>query len=581
MVSLTGSTRWIGAFTTLLLIFAAWPVGGAPSDIMIRGKVPAYTDAPVFYNFFWSYYADMKNLELAHEGKIQLGKLGIEPIENFDWTKKTRRSNSFWVRMENFWYLTPLIHSGADRDEAFVRSWFEGWLDAHEGQKPNNYGARDAMSAGFRAMTFVWYLRLLHERGEADSVWVDRICNAVKEHQNYLDNKFHAVSNHGYWEAMGLFETTRVRPDSFLVRIALERLDEMVTAGITEKGFYVERAPFYQIEVMNWITRYVEYFHALKGKGFDWSGLARLEEAGRNMKEAAYYLYDHASKVPQIGDTDAMRFKARRPRSSRRPNVPEVFFDERAGYAIYKDAEARRGRYVVFNVPSSKFQNRMPYHNHNDLFSVYYSHRGEIILGDPGVYTYDNDENRRYFKSASAHNTLLPMSAFVKSGYRTEQRRAGEVLVLEDENGHQFIASLARDKVTRVVRIPKNEIKIEISDTILDEEPYVIFWHMGADVESIRPEDGGRDGWVASDSLFEFDFDVTTKKRRHFLLTISTPAGPPESEELIEIVSGLESPMLGWYSSGHEQKVPIPVIKINLNVDHFANITTSIRPRGY
>jgi hypothetical protein len=39
--------------------------------------------------------------------------------------------------------------------------------------------------------------------------------------------------------------------------------------------------------------------------------------------------------------------------------------------------------------------------------------------------------------------------------------------------------------------------------------------------------------------------------------------------------------MLGWYSSGHEQRVPIPVIKLTLDVHDYANVTTTIKPLGY
>lgn len=573
------NTRLLGAITILILLIAVCPVNGDPADILIHGSVPMYTDAPVFYDFFWRYYADMENLELVHEGKVMLGRLGIEPIENFDWIERPGKSNSYWVRMENFWYLTPLIHSTAERDQAFVREWFEGWIDAHDNDRWDNYGAKDAMSAGFRVMTFVWYLHRLHERGEADSVWIEQIRYAVKEHQEYLKGKFFPVSNHGYWESMGLFETTRIFPDTAIVRLALERLNQMIAASITGKGFHVERSPFYQIEVLNWITRYVEYFRALEG--FEWSGFAKLEAAQRKMSAAVYYMFDHGGNVPQVGDTGAKRYNKRRPRSSRRSNMPEAIVDKRAGYAIYKDAEARCGRYVVFTIPNVEHPNKMPYHNHNDLLSVYYSHRGEIIFGDQGVFSYRNDENLRYFKSAVAHNTVMPVSQFVKSRGSEVGRKATEVLVHEDDGIHLFTASFNKDKVTRVVRIPKNDVTVEVVDVILDEQPYVILWHMGCDVESIHRIETADTNRVNSDGLVEYGFELTTLRRRNFLLTILTNSGPPESEEFVEVVSGLESPMLGWYSPGYNQKVPISVVVIRIDVHEFANITTVIKPLGY
>jgi hypothetical protein len=555
------------------------PMTGASADVVIRGSVPPYTDAPVFYDFFWDYYARMENLKLVHEGKVKL-EIGIESIEGFDWIARRGQSNSYWALMENFWYLLPLVRSTAERDKAFVRDWLDGWLDAHQGQNWNNWGARDAMSAGFRVMTFAWHLRLLHERGEADSVWVARIRGAVKEHQEYLKKKYAPVSNHGYWESMGLFETTRVCPDSALVRRALRRLDKMVALGITDQGFHIERSPHYHFEVRDAITRYVRYFKALKG--FEWSGLERLEAAQSKMDRASYYLVDHDGNVPQLGDTDVQRLDEKLLRTWRGSDMPEVIVDKDVGYAIYKDADARRGRYIVFGVLNVDSPDHMPFHNHDDALSVYYSHRGEIILGDQGRFSYGENADRKYFESAAAHNTVLLERLLADR--RHPMRKASNVWVFEEEDFHVFSASLPGDQITRTVRVAKDRMEVEVLDTILDHRryenrPYVVLWHMGSDVESVRRVDSGGAQGVTPDGRTEFSFELTTSSQRRFLLTISTDAGPPASKEAIEVVSGLNSPMLGWYSPNYQEKVPIPVIKLNLKVYMEANVATTIRPQ--
>lgn len=525
-----------------------------------RGGVPSYTDAPVFYDLFWEHWADVENLELVHEGKVKLGSLGVRSIDGFDWSQRQGQSGSYWILMENFWYLTPLIHSTAERDQAFVREWFEGWLDAHHGKPWENTGAKDRMSVGLRVMTFAWYLRLLHERGEVDPDWIARITESIKEHQRFLAEKFVPVSNHGYWEAMGLFESTRVCPDTAMTRLALQRLDRMVADGVTAQGFYVERSPSYQIQVLEWITGYVEYFRAL---GFEWPGREKLETAQRKMEQSLYYLFDHDGNVPQIGDTDADRLDREHV-----PGMPAVFFDQCSGYAVYKDAEIERGRYVVFIIPSVECPSTMTFHSHDDALSVYYSHQGEVILGDAGRYSYTADRNRRYFRSAAAHNTVVSES----QSERTRKARAvSGASARQEVEFYELGASLEQKRVTRVVRVPRDHVALEVIDAIADDGTYAILWHLGVDVESVQRIDARDRG--------EINFELTTAAQRRFLLTITTDAGPPGDRDAVEVVSGRMSPMQGWYSPSHERKVPVPVITLNLEVRGAARVKTTITAR--
>ena len=541
----------------------------ARAEVTAHGGVPSYNDAPVFYEFFWDYFADMENLELMHEGNVLIGKLGVEPIENFDWEARGK-SNSYWNRMHNFWYLTPLIESNRERDNAFVESWFDRWLDAHLAKTWTNYGAKDAMTAGFRVMTFVWYLHLLDQRGQGDPAHIERIKASVKEHQKYLEENFHAVSNHGYWESMGLFETTRVWPDTAMVRLSLARLDQMIRDGITDGGCHIERSPFYHLEVWNWIDAYVHYFRAL---GYEWPGREKLEAAYDHMTDANYYFCDHDRNVPQIGDTDVMRIDMKRARG-RSSEMPPVFFDKDAGYAIYKDVTARQGRYVVFTVPSGG-RSIMKWHNHNDVLAVYYANRGEIILGDAGRYWYTRDRHRKYFMSAAAHNTIMHANDLPRSG---GEKKAADVLYIEGDDHDTFAATMPRELVTRVVRIPHDGDLLEVHDTIVDDGPYAVLWHLGIDVESFeqtvdgRVDDLGRSVYV---------FELRTARRRTFVLTIETDTGPPASQRPIEIVSGEDKPLLAWYSPGHGVKHPVPLIKVNLDVKSHANVSMLIKPRNY
>ena len=96
----------------------------------LQRAVPSYKEAPVFYEFAWEYYGAKENLELAQEGRLNVGIMGIVPIENFRWNT-AGKEDSYWIAMENFRYLLPVVNSDRPQDETFVREWIDGWIVGH------------------------------------------------------------------------------------------------------------------------------------------------------------------------------------------------------------------------------------------------------------------------------------------------------------------------------------------------------------------------------------------------------------------------------------------------------------------
>lgn len=73
-----------------------------------------------------------------------------------------------------------------------------------------------------------------------------------------------------------------------------------------------------------------------------------------------------------------------------------VTFPE-SGYYVMQDAQ----QYVFFDAAPMGGA-----HGHADALHFEWMHRGHLIFGDSGRYTYQEGEWRRYFKGTSAHNTL-------------------------------------------------------------------------------------------------------------------------------------------------------------------------------
>jgi hypothetical protein len=528
---------------------------------VVKGSVPAYTESPVFYTQFQGYYGDESNLDAVHEGKLNIGVMGTVPIDSFIWSGGGHDA-SYWAALEMFRYLDPLVASGRPADQDFVREWIRGWLDAHAPESTSpNLAADDQMSVGTRAMVFIWYLRELHERGESDGEWAALVKQRLLRDQADLKDSYDTLSNHGFWGAMGLFETTRVHPDSSLARLALDRLLEMVDLSVSERGLHMEHSPAYHFDVWNWLRQFTTYLGSLNG--IEWSGYPALVDAERRMRDAMYYFYDHERNVPQIGDTDARTFEKKELPSDMTGRRDDVMYDEQAGYAIYKD---RLGRYLVFCIQNQAYEISMPYHYHDDVLAVYYSHGGEIILGDPGRHSYGRGTPiRKHLISNAAHNTVV---STLSLGRRGEVERAQKVSWEREEDRDLFLGKLADGRITREVEIPRRSTWVGVTDTIVGRGRYTILWHMGPDVVDVLPSPSPSDTLSAT-----YAWRLTTRSRRKLELKVAIYSDASEPPQ-IQLVPG-------WYSPAQHVQLPATVMRIDLVVREWAHVTTTVRPDGF
>lgn len=77
--------------------------------------------------------------------------------------------------------------------------------------------------------------------------------------------------------------------------------------------------------------------------------------------------------------------------------IPSTLAFPDSGYYVLQDAL----QYVFFDAAPLGGA-----HGHADALHVEWMHRGRLIFGDSGRYTYQEGEWRRYFKGTSAHNTI-------------------------------------------------------------------------------------------------------------------------------------------------------------------------------
>ncbi|MFW5795332.1 MAG: heparinase II/III domain-containing protein, partial [Bacillota bacterium] len=87
-----------------------------------------------------------------------------------------------------------------------------------------------------------------------------------------------------------------------------------------------------------------------------------------------------------------------------KPAVKTNLFKD-AGYFIYRDGWEKEDRYLIFDFDSIN-PKYCPGHSHSDDLSFELYAGGEVLLLDPGVYSYHDENLREYFKSTKNHNTI-------------------------------------------------------------------------------------------------------------------------------------------------------------------------------
>lgn len=118
--------RLLRVFGVISLILGI--AGSASAQRAAARTVDGLIEAPVFFELHSEAYSDPVNLDLFREGKIRLAPLGIHRIENFDWRTHERTDQSWWIRMERFDYMCPILDSRSDLDRVLAKSWIQGWL---------------------------------------------------------------------------------------------------------------------------------------------------------------------------------------------------------------------------------------------------------------------------------------------------------------------------------------------------------------------------------------------------------------------------------------------------------------------
>ena len=208
-------------------------------------------------------------------------------------------------------------------------------------------------------------------------------------------------------------------------------------------------------------------------------------------------------------------------------------------------------------------------HGHADALSVWLSIGDEYFLVDAGTYAYhSHPEWRTFFRGTAAHNTA-------RVDRRDQSEMTGRFLwgskaaarLLRMESNSEYVTIEAEhdgygrlpDPVIhrRAVGFDRavGSVRIEDSFQCAGRHEVELFFHMHEDAELLEACDG--------------EVQVAWHEQR---VVFSSP----DSNARWDVVSGSESPRLGWRSRRFNQKQPIATLRIRAEIDGPSRIRTNL-----
>ena len=582
--------RAFHAMASIAALLMASPV--APAATQADPALGNHLDSPVYYELNEEELLPSDaNLDRLTDGLLTLRHFPAVEVSGFDWSRGPVDDFSWWVQVEELRFLLPFIDSDRPGHRELATRWFKSWYGS-QALNPTANEARwgEPMSAAWRVMVLVYFLKVVEVAPRPDSDLAGLLRETIQIHQAYLAAPEHFAdnSNHGLVESMALLETTRVFPDRDLERLGLERMLGVVDVSVSPQGVHMEHSPVYHFVFLHWLQRFTSYLDDLPH--LDPEATGELRGYCGRMAEAAYYMYDHSGVIAQIGDSDSVSVEDRYPEFvvEERRGRGAVLFDPESGYAVYK-GDRKRGdkRYVV--LANQTTAPDLHYHYHDDVLSVYYSHDGETILGDAGKYEYSYTNDRRYFTSPVAHNTVFPAQYVRTRRPKYSVFLADTTALVQDGRETSFFARAGHVSadVERTVRIGTGS-GIVVEDVLTwppvmseaerrlygTEKPQysAMVWNLGPAVAAIER--------TVSDTSGVYEWNVNAWSGRRYRLRIEIEPGPAGARHTVEVLEGSRSPVMGWYSPAMFVKRRTPSILVMMRPEDIARVTTTVEPAG-
>lgn len=367
-----------------------------------------------------------------------------------DWLHNPTGDKEFTWGINRFKHLRSLgISYACTGDEKYAAKALEhilGWIDTQPCPKDlpaeemtyfQRPGPWRLLETGLRLRQWVYAYHFFHGSASWTEKLESRFLDSVKEHACFLSTYTASIEiNHSIMHMIGLLSAALTfgswEESEGWRNTAVERLEQCIRVQVLPDGVHSELTPHYH---MVSLELFIDCAVMMRTKGLSFSeeyeqiaaGMVRFARCmTRQDGSMAPFSDSYASHPPDI---NAAALYYDRPDWKLDDQLHEQFWtvgperitpflkDEgggissaysvreklpygfvKAGYYGLGDGEQQ----LIFDAASLGGP-----HGHADALSFEWCAYGETLLVDPGTYTYMETPWRRYFKSTSAHNTVL------------------------------------------------------------------------------------------------------------------------------------------------------------------------------
>lgn len=490
------------------------------------------------------------------------GKLQMSPHPEWDlpkslkWTEDPFSDRNWRAQLHMLRWMDPLRRraDAGDREAAsawigYAKSWVESNLNARN-------SAREAwmdMVDGIRALELCFALPFV---SDFDPVALNWLVPAIEAHAAWLmDGRNLGHSNHALHQHQGLFVCGAVLCDEEMMLLAERRMVDLFRSQYDSQGVNAEGAIYYHMANANW-----------------WDvARQRLEVERRDVDDsfqllnAAAIALAHSTKPDgtfvSIGDTDggnaraighpATKWVSTAGADGEPPADTVRLYD--AGYFYARSGWGEQERdFKDETFLSLSFGSPKRVHGHRDGLSMTYSSMGHEWITDPGKFQYGTSPMRDYCLSRTAHSLPYILEREHDETSVVECVRQDFSSSVYDatfvDNGYQG-ARISR----RVIYSVSGEYAVVLDNIDSDEECTAVQnWQCGK-------------GTRADASSAGFELSSPSGGTAAILFTGTRPES--------EILTGIESPLAGWVSTGWKKREPAPALRFSKTGKHFRFIT--------
>ncbi len=385
-----------------------------PEQLVVRDDFPSIPRFPSSSLKQPLAIQDLDNgfLELLNE-RVEIGR------ELPDWRLGDCSKDRLWTVTLHYheWFealaRAATHHEGSSQAETaahLLRHYFSDWVERCGIDQPG--ASALAWNAYAIATRLGWWIRSYSESRsllfEPGSELERRLLRSLWLQASYLNGhlEWHLRGNHLMRDAVGLAWAGRFldgrRPRAWLEQATTLAVDQVAEQVLPDGGHF-ERSPGYHVEIM-------EDLLALALLVEDPDARASLRQAWGNMAEFLAWMRHPDGDIPLFNDAALRGADA---------VSSLISLGEKIGISV--DGSPRRGgklfadtgmvvwhgaHWALFFDVGPVGPDFQPGHAHADTLSIECSLAGRRLFVDPGSFSYDDDDRRRYDRGTEAHNTI-------------------------------------------------------------------------------------------------------------------------------------------------------------------------------